>query len=564
METFSETRVRPMSRIDLYNQKDPAQLAAQQGLSAREAFPTSNDSTALGTQQQVDATSRRNMDQAVARSAPFNRRGISAHAETVAMPVTSEVPPPIEALGSLKGPTELLAKEVQIPLSMAMQGVLSAVTYSAQALANVRVESRVLPIHLYFLTISESGGRKTTLDEIVARPIRKHQMKLLEAYKAQQLVYDASHRQSETSKSARPAETSKSDTPRGPAPIRPILLINDATTEGVSRNLEEGYPSIYWNLGEGGMFAGGYSQQDQQKVASCSWMNDLNSKGHFSRSRRGSGHVDVAFARLTMHLQLQPVIAPSVLQDDQREGIGANARFLKCAPPSLIGKRIKSADTFDHDFTASDEWQNRFEKPMAALLEKVLPIGMPISREDRTTTLKLSPEAHRLYVNFFNQIERKQGENEPYSSISPLASKAADFALRLAAVLYIFESGGSGDSLLPASYVERGISLMDWYLSEELRIPDTMTKLPDDERAEELFNWLKKGNVPDAKGRFVKRDLQRLGPSKCRSNPRDPTRLDRALSSLSGEGRIALVRDELDVITKDGLQAKIKLGWRLV
>jgi hypothetical protein len=72
---------------------------------------------------------------------------------------------------------------VQCPVAICGQAVISAATLSAQAHADVQLPTvQVRPILNYFITIAETGERKTAADNEALWPVRKREKALREAF----------------------------------------------------------------------------------------------------------------------------------------------------------------------------------------------------------------------------------------------------------------------------------------------------------------------------------------------------------------------------------------------
>ena len=85
------------------------------------------------------------------------------------MPLTRELPPasifPHEALGTIgSGVVTLMHQVIQAPVALVGQTILAAMNQASQPYANVCIDGRVSPLSEYFLTLGESGERKSAAD----------------------------------------------------------------------------------------------------------------------------------------------------------------------------------------------------------------------------------------------------------------------------------------------------------------------------------------------------------------------------------------------------------------
>ena len=103
-------------------------------------------------------------------------------------PLMRELPPadpfPVDALGPVLAPAaRAIHDRVQAPMAICGQSVLAAATLAVQAYADVELPiggKRTKPLPGYFVTIAETGERKTEADFHATWAIRKHEKNLLE------------------------------------------------------------------------------------------------------------------------------------------------------------------------------------------------------------------------------------------------------------------------------------------------------------------------------------------------------------------------------------------------
>ena len=91
-----------------------------------------------------------------------------------------ELPPaeayPIEALGDVLGPmARAIMDTVQCPDAVAGQTVLAAAGLTVQPHADVLIDGREYPLSNFFITVAETGERKTAADKAALAPVLKFQ-----------------------------------------------------------------------------------------------------------------------------------------------------------------------------------------------------------------------------------------------------------------------------------------------------------------------------------------------------------------------------------------------------
>ena len=71
---------------------------------------------------------------------------------------------------------------IKAPLAICAQSVLAAANLAVQGHADVVIDGRWFPVSEYFLSIAQSGERKSAADKAALSPVDAHQRYLLEAY----------------------------------------------------------------------------------------------------------------------------------------------------------------------------------------------------------------------------------------------------------------------------------------------------------------------------------------------------------------------------------------------
>jgi hypothetical protein len=89
-------------------------------------------------------------------------------------------PFPVDALGPILGPAAAgIHERVQCPLAISAQSVLAAATLASQGHADVQLPTdHFRPLSNFFVTVAETGERKTAADTEVLWPIRKREQAL--------------------------------------------------------------------------------------------------------------------------------------------------------------------------------------------------------------------------------------------------------------------------------------------------------------------------------------------------------------------------------------------------
>ena len=97
-------------------------------------------------------------------------------------PIPAPDPYPIDALGGLAAVVKKLHATIQAPQALCGQSVLAATTLAVQAYADIHIDGRVMPVSAYFLTVGESGERKSAVDREALFPHRAYEKTLVDQY----------------------------------------------------------------------------------------------------------------------------------------------------------------------------------------------------------------------------------------------------------------------------------------------------------------------------------------------------------------------------------------------
>jgi len=401
-------------------------------------------------------------------------------------------PYPLDALGTLATPMAKKLREViQAPDALCGQSVLAALALAVQGHADVVNDGRVHPLTLFLIAIADSGERKTATDHAALWPHATRQKELHDAYTpaltthANQLdAYkktrdEALHREKSLDARRQALNT------LGPAPeppLKPFLLVREPTYEGLVRLLAEGHPSLGLCNDEGGRFLGGYAMSKEHQQKTISGLNDLWDGKPIDRVRAVEGASLLYGRRMSLHLMLQPIVAKPVLSDPLLMGQGFVARCLMCWPESTAGQRpYKPVDL------TTDAAVRRYNARLLEMLRADLPLAPDTRNELAPRQLPLHPSAKRVWVAFHNHVESQLGDEQPLAPTRGLGSKAAEHALRVAGVLTLVDDLTAGE--IRVKQIEAGITLVQFYPAEALRLVEAGTANPDLILAEKLLAW---------------------------------------------------------------------------
>jgi len=414
--------------------------------------------------------------------------------EPLRRPVPAPEPYPIADLGPILRPAcEAIRRVIQAPDAVCGASLLAAASLAVQGFADVVIDGRVHPLSLWFLTVAESGERKSAVDAEAMRAAREHEKKLALDYADAVDAHDAETEQWNVRKEAAKGAAKKNngdglaDALRqlGPAPappLRPNLIAADFTAEGLAKLLAIGRPSIGAFTDEAALVFGGHGMTKETVTRTAGTLSKLWDSGSLDRIRASDGAVKLYGRRLALHLMAQPVIAERALSDDVLAGQGFLARCLLAWPESTAGTRPYCAESLRDNADML-----RFTTRAADLFARPLPIADGERNELAPRTLPLSVDGKTAWLELYNAIESAMAPTRRYASVKAWASKTPEQCLRIAGVLTLFENPDA--QTIEAVTIERASEIAVWHLNEATRLAGTAALSPEVRDAEALLDW---------------------------------------------------------------------------
>ena len=417
-----------------------------------------------------------------------------------ALPLCSEPRPaepyPLEALGSLQGVVEGIAKAVGCEPGLAAQSVLMTASLATVGIADIDLPKiGTTGLSLYFVTIARSSERKSSADRRAIRGVKDRVAELAKEHKLQAKrhrdevrIYAAAENQIlKDKKLDRKAKAEKLQA-LGPEPLpllHPVLASADMTVEGVlkewARKTFRATQAL--TTSEGGMFVSGAAMTNDMRMRTVSTLCSLWDCEPVTKVRAGDGVLIAGEKRLVVHFMIQPNFVPELLGDPVLRQQGFLSRLLIAWPRSRIGFRADESDDDDREAVATPA-EESFRRRIHALVSRSasdeLELGKP---------LRVELGARKLWRAYSNEIERAQQPGALYADLSDVAGKSAEMAGRLAGVLTLYDKPGA--TTVTAKMMRNAITLARWYLNEALRITETGMLRPEIVDAIELLKWFR-------------------------------------------------------------------------
>ena len=470
------------------------------------------------------------------------------------LPLTATTEPepyPLDALpDKLRRAVEEVHAFVKAPVPLVASSALAAVSLAVQAHADVKRADKLCgPTGLFLLTIADSGERKSTCDDFFTQALRDYEAEQAEAARPAVKDHQAAMAAWEAKRSgikdkirqlARPGqstqaqETALRDLERHePEPPRvPRLIYSDATPEALKWNLARIWPSSGVVSSEAGLVFGAYGMGKDSVMRNLATLNQLWDGATIVTERRTTESFTVRGARLTIALQVQEATLRSFFHraEGLARGMGFLARFLLAWPASTQGYRPFS--------DPPETWPAlaRFNQRIADILEQ--DVAMDEQGALTPPVFLLAAEAKAAWVSFHDAIEGKLRSGGELYDVRDVASKTADNAARIAALLQLFEHGACGAIGLDA--FEGASRIAAWHLHEARRFFGELALPAEQVDAVRLDSWLLDYCRREKTGVIPRRDVQR---SVTPGHLRKKAALNTALAELTETGRARLIQN---------------------
>jgi hypothetical protein len=98
--------------------------------------------------------------------------------------ITPGVDYPVKSLGPLRAAVEAVHGFTQAPVAIPAASALAVASLAVQGFADVETLGGFAPVSLYFLTVAQSGERKSSCDKPLLKGLREYEREQSEAYAA--------------------------------------------------------------------------------------------------------------------------------------------------------------------------------------------------------------------------------------------------------------------------------------------------------------------------------------------------------------------------------------------
>ena len=395
---------------------------------------------------------------------------------------------PIEAWqGVLRQAVEAIAYHAQVPLAMAGQCILGALSTIGQRYINAPMGHEHKPACLYLITEGESGSGKTQANKYSHYSITKWEKNAYQLFVERLQEWEADRNALKGGERTHYEATV-------PKPTNESMVVTDATIEAVlDKFIIDGLPNQSWTTSEAGQFLNGHSMKSDTAGNALSSLTSVWSGDPVSRLRSQRGKNAIPFtnaydARLTLDIMGQRVILEPALNDPLMNGQGFLPRCLIACPESLIGSRQWATPERMNQSPYDDPRLLAYWARCDILLD---PPQTEITRDITGKEVRFNmpfadQQARQTLANFQDEIEGRQAKGRALEYLRAFASRMAENASRIASLMAFFDCQKS----VSVDYLERAFMLVEYSIAERLRYLDAKPTEKTD--SQKLIDWIVK------------------------------------------------------------------------
>lgn len=395
---------------------------------------------------------------------------------------------PIEAWqGVLRQAVEAIAYHAQVPLAMAGQCILGALSTIGQRYINAPMGHEHKPACLYLITEGESGSGKTQANKYSHYSITKWEKNAYQLFVERLQEWEADRNALKGGERTHYEATV-------PKPTNESMIVTDATIEAVlDKFIIDGLPNQSWTTSEAGQFLNGHSMKSNTAGNALSSLTSVWSGDPVSRLRSQRGKNAIPFtnaydARLTLDIMGQRVILEPALNDPLMNGQGFLPRCLIACPESLIGSRQWATPERMNQSPYDDPRLLAYWARCDILLD---PPQTEITRDITGKEVRFNmpfadQQARQTLANFQDEIEGRQAKGRALEYLRAFASRMAENASRIASLMAFFDCQKS----VSVDYLERAFMLVEYSIAERLRYLDAKPTEKTD--SQKLIDWIVK------------------------------------------------------------------------
>jgi hypothetical protein len=391
------------------------------------------------------------------------------------------------------------------PVEAVGTAALAIMAHAAQGLFNVADPSqigRAYPLSQFYMVLVPSGDAKSSIYANLMVGVKRWQteQELLFAQAEKDYAIDLEEYTKALKKLASAHE--KKAFQRDHEPTKPRHrhnILSKATTNGIYKTLNEGWPTLGLFSAEGGSVL--HSHSLNEKNAPVEFASAVNVLWDEGAADRTTGEVSVRLRgkRLSVLLMVQPEIARGFLQNAELAAHGIHARFGIVAAPKWQPLRVDFTDPAEEARKQNLKTRiDGFNERIYELVSGRLPLAPERDGELAPATLEWSVAAKKCAVGVFDQCMLKRDQSD-----ETYWKRLFEHVCRTAGVLSVFE----GEREVTQAAVEAAWALVQFYADQWQNLNLTVGTETDTSHAKYVKAILR--TIKQKGGEATRRDLLR-------------------------------------------------------
>lgn len=403
--------------------------------------------------------------------------------ENLANDSSTPTPYPIHAFtGLLRQVIEAVAYYAQVPLAMAGQCMLGALSHIGQRFIDAPMKDAHNPASLILITEAESGCGKTQAMKLTHSKIDEYEQQQYEQYIDALVAWEAE-------KEILTGKDLKKFLESTPKPYNPETVFKDITMETLlDKYINQEIIVATWASDDAAQFFNGPSMTSRTAGNSLTGITDLYSSGLVNRSRSqktafANPRTKAYDARLTIMLMAQRVILEPALSDQLMNEQGFLARALIACPEDLRGYRTWNDPKRKNDSSDDNPYLIGYWSRCQELLN-----SWPTDVKDEPERIKIQwadSKARQTFDDCMQVIEDRQKLDGRFAKLKAYASRMAENASRIASLICFFE----GRKTINSDDIKCAFLLVEYSTAERLRYFDS-SPVGEQNNSEKLSDWL--------------------------------------------------------------------------
>lgn len=390
------------------------------------------------------------------------------------------------------------------------------------------------PTSLYTLVLAKSGGKKTTVFRMLMEPVLLWENRHKVEYGLAQTEYQRNYSIWKIERKAHEKHYQKMLKDEGDViearrrldecllqePVKPVqrrLIINDPTSEALSRELGQGYPVLTLASDEAGALF------DGNLFHKISLLNSLWCGESISVSRVSRDSNFISDARFSILLMLQPELFNHYLRKK-----GTKFRYSGGLSRFLLVDLNNSLTRLDELRTLSlgEQVFDAFSSTLIEYLDKAA-LRREIGGERSRITLTV--EAQKRWYEQQQILSDRMERDAILAHCEDFIARYMEHSSRIAAVMQVFMAPNS--TLITEETLNAAFYITQWFLNHFIAKTDETRESSD---AEKLLDWLESHLVSNGSYNFRTNYIIKYGPRAVRHSER----LEPAINQLEREGKL--------------------------